>query len=149
MASVMGRINVSLVPMPRSQRTSMTPPMREMLVLTTSMPTPRPEGFADVLPGAQNPAEDECRKHFFTTEFHVWGDRTDLLGASEQPRLIDAAAVVLDLDHDVIALLDRHSERTCRWLASGRLALLGRLDAVVDRPFRSMSQKRITQFLRR
>ena len=43
MASVMGSVMVTLVPMPTSLDTSTTPPSLPMFVFTTSMPTPRPE----------------------------------------------------------------------------------------------------------
>ncbi|GJE61227.1 hypothetical protein MPOCJGCO_3348 [Methylobacterium trifolii] len=43
MASVRGILMVKVVPRPSCVLMSMTPPMVSMLVLTTSMPTPRPE----------------------------------------------------------------------------------------------------------
>ena len=43
MASVSGMRSRQTVPMPASDSTSIVPPMASMLVLTTSMPTPRPE----------------------------------------------------------------------------------------------------------
>ncbi len=43
MARVSGIFMVNSVPAPGSLDRSMVPPMRSMLVLTTSMPTPRPD----------------------------------------------------------------------------------------------------------
>ena len=54
-ASVSGILIVKLVPRPRSEAMSTAPPMSSMLVLTTSMPTPRPDteviAFAVEKPG--------------------------------------------------------------------------------------------------
>ena len=43
MASVRGILITNVEPAPALDRRSMLPPMRSMLVRTTSMPTPRPE----------------------------------------------------------------------------------------------------------
>jgi hypothetical protein len=43
MASVRGMVRRHVVPAPGVDSTSTAPPIRSMLVLTTSMPTPRPE----------------------------------------------------------------------------------------------------------
>ena len=43
MARVSGSLILKTVPLPRSERVSICPPSLLMLVLTTSIPTPRPE----------------------------------------------------------------------------------------------------------
>jgi hypothetical protein len=42
-ASVSGIVSRQVVPLPRVDSTSTEPPMRSMLVFTTSIPTPRPD----------------------------------------------------------------------------------------------------------
>ena len=60
-ASVSGMRSRQTVPLPASDSTSMVPPMASMLVLTTSMPTPRPETLVTAAAGGEAGQEDQLR----------------------------------------------------------------------------------------
>ena len=114
---------------------SMTPPSLPMFVLTMSMPTPRPESSPTSLLVVKPGMKIEVRGS------RAWLSSLDLVlrrrgragrAASMSCCVVDALAVVLDLDDDVVALLEGvERDRADRRLAD-RLALDARLDAVID-----------------
>ena len=108
MASVSGILMMKVVPWPSRERMSMVPPMRSMLVFTTSIPTPRPE-TAVTAAAVEKPGRKMKR----------WMSRSGIPASSASVArpcastfwriLLDAqaAAVVADLDQDMPALVPR------------------------------------------
>ena len=123
---------MKVVPRPRSEAMSTVPPMSSILVLTTSMPTPRPEtavtAFAVEKPG-------------WKMNFATWASlmrSSSASAASPRSRAlrriaakIEPAAVVGDLDRDRAALVvGGEADRAALGLAGGA-ALERALDAVI------------------
>ncbi len=112
---------------------STVPPIRSMLVLTTSMPTPRPETLVMVGGGREAGEEDQL---------HAARDRTCARRfRRDQPALdrlaahafrIDAAAVVADLDVDLAAFVEGAQRHDALARLAARRRGLRRLDAVID-----------------
>src|SRR5215212_1702501 len=129
MARVSGMRSRHTVPRPASDSTSMVPPMASMLVLTTSMPTPRPETLVTAA-AVENPGRKiSCRMS------------AGLDGLLAELDRVDAGAVVGDLDDDLTALVaGAQGQHALRRLA-GRLAGVRSLDAVVDRVAHEVGQR--------
>ena len=123
---------MKLEPSHGTDLTSMVPPMRSMLVRTTSMPTPRPDTLV-TLAAVEKPAAKMnlwiCASLIFSISASVarpFGDRLglDLLG-------VEAAAVVGDLDDDVAALVIGGEPDGALLGLAERAPLVRRLQAVI------------------
>ena len=134
MASVRGSLIRKSVPLPTSDLISTLPPRRSRLVLTTSMPTPRPE-MSVTFSAVDRPG----RKMRATLS---WSDMPRSFSAvisplaradSATPARVDALAVIGDFDHHLAGFMPRLNADRARPLLPGANPLLGRLDAVVDR----------------
>src|SRR5881628_2024684 len=109
-ASVSGMQIFIVVPAPSFDSTSIVPPIRSTFVLTTSIPTPRPDTLVTCSavenPGVKRPLPDP---------FHV-----------------QSAPIVRDREDHLPALMEgAHDELPLGGLAAGG-ALLRALDAVID-----------------
>ncbi len=107
MARVRGILIFSSVPLPAALCRSTVPPIFSMLVLTTSMPTPRPEMLltcsAVEKPGGKGQVQELALRHArgMLGGDHAFGD-----GLGLQLFGGDAGAVVGDLDVDLAALVE-------------------------------------------
>src|SRR3954470_339247 len=133
MASVSGIRSRQTVPSPASDSTSIVPPMASMLVLTTSMPTPRPDTLVTAAavekPGRKIICRMSCglirwsasaliRPRSAVFSGALAGGEAGLRGLVRLRGRVDARAVVGDLDHDLAALVLRAQGED----ALGRLA---------------------------
>ena len=115
MVSVSGTRRVMRVPSPSLLSTSTMPPIRSTFERTTSMPTPRPEIEVTSL-AVERPASKisaSCSRGVSCAASALLddagGDR--LL---DQLLAVDAAAVVVDVDQDLVARLARRDRTACR-----------------------------------
>ena len=130
------------VPRPASDSTSMVPPMASMLVLTTSMPTPRPETLVTAA-AVENPGRKiSCRMSAGLIRSSCGGgDQAALDGLAAELGRVDAGAVVGDLDHDLAALVAGPQGQHALGRLAGGLAGVRGLDAVVDRVADEVGQR--------
>ena len=104
-----------------------------MFVLTMSMPTPRPLTSSALVARRQAGQEDQAEELFARQLVRaVFRNASHGDGLGEHRLLVDAAAVVLDLDHDVVALLVGVQRDRARGRLADFGAALRRLDAVID-----------------
>ncbi len=142
MVSVIGTRSVSRQPRPICVSISTVPPIRSTLARTTSMPTPRPEIAVTCVRGRQPRGEDQLEplgarhRRGSLARHDPGGDR--LL---DEALVVDAAAVVGDLDQYLVARLARIDAQRARGRLGGALALGGHLDAMIDRVADDMGQR--------
>ena len=121
---------------PARDATSMMPESLAMLVLTTSMPTPRPDSSRRLSRGCEKPGRKIRLMASGRVACRAASSRADDAAATARvadPPPVHAAAVVLDLDDHAVALLEGRSARSCRPRGLPTREPLGRaLDAVVD-----------------
>ena len=103
MASVMGKVMVTFVPIPTSLEMSTMPPSLPMFVFTTSIPTPRPDRLftcSRVVKPGRKTSPSTSRTVSSAASFRREQPLAD--GAGDEHVGIHPRAVVLDLDEDVV-----------------------------------------------
>ncbi len=126
MASVSGILIRKLVPWPVTERTSMVPPIRSTLDRTTSMPMPRPDTLV-IRSAVEKPGRKMSLWICASVNSGDLGFGHEPLGERHglDPRGVETATIVGDLDHDAAALVPgRQPDRATLRLAGG--ATLGR-----------------------
>ena len=142
MVRVSGTRRVMRVPSPSLLSTSTMPPIRSMFERTTSIPTPRPEIEVTSL-AVDRPASKisaSCSRGRKLRRVGLLDDP----GADrlfDQLLAVDAAAVVLDVDQDLVARLARRDRQDADLALAGLQPLGGLFDAVIDRVADDVGQR--------
>ena len=141
-ASDSGKLSVMLVPLSISDWTRTAPPRRSTTLLTTSMPTPRPEtSVADerVLKPGWKIKSRSCSGD--QRSISLADANCRLVGHGSQHLQVDPASVVFQRDQNAVALLlGRENQMAGRGFAEA-LANLGGLDAMIHRVADQVNQR--------
>ena len=118
------------------------PPIRSMFERTTSIPTPRPEIAVTSLRGRQSGFENQGEL-LARAELRRVGlfDRSRGDCLFDQPLAVDPAAVVLDIDQDLVAGLARRNAQYADFALAGLEPFRRRLDPVIHRVADDVGQR--------
>src|ERR1019366_8789118 len=132
MARVSGIFMRTITPCPGLDCRSTVPPIFSMWVLTTSMPTPRPETLVHFFRGREARQQNQVHDLAIAQPARlVGGDQALLDRFIANPLLVETCSVIRDLDVDLSTFMECAQKQPPLRIFSCRLPDLGPFDAMV------------------